>query len=79
MPKPGTPVRARIRHRQDGLSAVVQVAHEGSFEIRFLDPAYAVAPGQAVVLYRGEQVVGGGWIVSDAGCKAPFSSLEARP
>jgi tRNA-specific 2-thiouridylase len=30
--------------------------------IRFLQPEYGVAPGQAAVLYDGERVVGGGWI-----------------
>ncbi|MCK6517145.1 tRNA 2-thiouridine(34) synthase MnmA, partial [Myxococcota bacterium] len=28
----------------------------------FEEPAWAVAPGQAVVIYRGEQVLGGGTI-----------------
>ncbi len=30
--------------------------------IRFRDPEYGVAPGQAAVLYAGDRVVGGGWI-----------------
>jgi len=30
--------------------------------IRFAEPEYGVAPGQAAVLYAGERVVGGGWI-----------------
>lgn len=32
--------------------------------IRFLQPEYGVAPGQAAVLYAGDRVVGGGWIDS---------------
>jgi tRNA-specific 2-thiouridylase len=28
----------------------------------FDEPQYAVTPGQAVVLYDGENVLGGGWI-----------------
>ncbi|WP_260926185.1 tRNA 2-thiouridine(34) synthase MnmA [Novosphingobium sp. 9] len=32
--------------------------------IRFAEPEYGVAPGQAAVLYAGERVVGGGWIDS---------------
>jgi tRNA-specific 2-thiouridylase len=28
----------------------------------FDDPEYGVAPGQAAVLYAGDQVLGGGWI-----------------
>lgn len=30
--------------------------------IRFVDPEYGVAPGQAAVIYAGDRVVGGGWI-----------------
>ena len=30
--------------------------------VRFDEPVWAVAPGQAVVLYQGDQVLGGGWI-----------------
>jgi tRNA-specific 2-thiouridylase len=32
--------------------------------IRFEQPEYGVAPGQATVLYAGERVVGGGWIAA---------------
>jgi tRNA-specific 2-thiouridylase len=31
-------------------------------ELRFSLPQRAVTPGQAVVLYDGDRVVGGGWI-----------------
>jgi tRNA-specific 2-thiouridylase len=31
-------------------------------EEEFDDPAEGVAPGQAAVFFRGEQVLGGGWI-----------------
>ncbi|MFN5783353.1 MAG: aminomethyltransferase beta-barrel domain-containing protein, partial [Novosphingobium sp.] len=32
--------------------------------IRFSEPEYGVAPGQAAVLYAGDRVIGGGWIES---------------
>ena len=32
--------------------------------MRFDEPQYAVTPGQAVVLYDGDVVLGGGWIDS---------------
>jgi tRNA-specific 2-thiouridylase len=35
---------------------------EGSVRVDFERPALAVAPGQAVVVYRADVVVGGGWI-----------------
>jgi tRNA-specific 2-thiouridylase len=31
-------------------------------EVRFAQPEYGVAPGQAAVLYEGDRVLGGGWI-----------------
>jgi tRNA-specific 2-thiouridylase len=30
--------------------------------VRFDDPQMAVSPGQAVVFYRDDEVLGGGWI-----------------
>ena len=30
--------------------------------IRFAEPEFGVAPGQAAVLYAGNRVIGGGWI-----------------
>ncbi len=37
---------------------------EGSrARVRFDEPQRAVTPGQATVFYRGDEVVGGGWIV----------------
>jgi tRNA U34 2-thiouridine synthase MnmA/TrmU len=35
-------------------------------EVSFVEPASQVSPGQAVVLYRGDEVVGGG-VVEEAG------------
>ncbi|MHA7820540.1 MAG: tRNA 2-thiouridine(34) synthase MnmA [Erythrobacter sp.] len=34
----------------------------GAATIRFANPEYGVAPGQAAVIYAGERVIGGGWI-----------------
>jgi len=39
----------------------VPASLDGS-ELRFAEPEYGVAPGQAAVLYAGERVLGGGWI-----------------
>jgi len=50
------------------LAKPVAVTLEGPFgdgsgcTIRFAQPEYGVAPGQAAVLYAGDRVVGGGWI-----------------
>lgn len=34
----------------------------GSFHVTFTKPQIAIAPGQALVLYQGDRVLGGGWI-----------------
>ena len=52
------------------LSKPVPVVLEGDLgggnpvTLRFADPEYGVAPGQAAVIYRGERVIGGGWIAA---------------
>ena len=60
-PAPGQVVHARIRHRGALLPATVD-GDDATPHVRFLEPARAVAPGQAVVLYDGDAVLGGAWI-----------------
>ncbi len=56
------PVTVRIRHRGRQHQARVHDLGDRRFEVVFDDPVRAVAPGQAAVIYRGDEVVGGGWI-----------------
>jgi tRNA-specific 2-thiouridylase len=53
---------AKIRYLHAGAEADVQRLDEHRFRVEFREPQYGVAPGQAVVLYRGDRVLGGGWI-----------------
>ena len=39
-----------------------RVVEPGTLEVRFDEPVSAVTPGQAVVCYDGDRVLGGGWI-----------------
>lgn len=63
-PLPDAPLQAKVR----SLARPVPVTLEGPLgdgretTIRFEQPEYGVAPGQAAVLYAGDRVVGGGWI-----------------
>lgn len=63
-PLPDVPLTAKVR----SMAKPVPVTLDGAFgdgastAIRFHQPEYGVAPGQAAVLYAGERVVGGGWI-----------------
>ena len=53
--------RAQIRYRHEATEAEVSVEDE-RIRVRFDEPQYGVTPGQALVLYDGDRVLGGGWI-----------------
>ena len=57
-----TAVSAQIRHRHAPASARVRATGEASAEVEFDEPQTAITPGQAVVFYDGDVVIGGGWI-----------------
>ena len=61
---PAGSVRAavQIRHRHYPAPATVRSTGAGRAEVVFDAPQIAVTPGQAVVFYDGELVMGGGWI-----------------
>ena len=56
-------VLARIRYRGDMAPAILRVNGENA-EVHFERPQRAVTPGQAVVFYDADRVLGGGAIVS---------------
>lgn len=60
------PTRATARVRYRGVEAEAEVTQPTAdrLQVRFLRPQRTVAPGQAVVLYQGDLVLGGGTILS---------------
>ena len=54
-------VKARIRYKANEEPAVV-VIKDGYADITFLEPQRAITPGQPVVFYRDEEMIGGGII-----------------
>ena len=61
---PTSPITAatRIRHRHAASSATVQRLEGNRAEVCFNEPQLAVTPGQAVVWYENDVILGGGWI-----------------
>jgi len=58
----GLRVHAKIRHRHEPAAATVESAGPGEALVTFDQEQRAITPGQAVVFYDGDLVVGGGWI-----------------
>lgn len=53
---------ARVRYRQAEQPATVRVTGESTVHITFDEPQRAITKGQAVVVYDGDMVIGGGEI-----------------
>ncbi len=62
---------AKLRSRSPETPATVEKLGNHRVKVCFLEPQRAITPGQAVVFYRGSEVLGGGWICSSdrAGAK----------
>ena len=55
---------ALVRYRGTPYAATVEPLAAGRVRIHFADPPQAVAPGQAIVFYAGDQVLGGGTLAT---------------
>lgn len=55
-------VQAKIRHRHEPAAATIEKSGNDEVLVTFDEPQRAITPGQAVVFYDQDLVVGGGWI-----------------
>ena len=55
--------RAKIRYRHEGADCTKRMADDGLLECVFDEKQRAVTPGQALVIYDGDYVLGGGTII----------------
>src|SRR5436190_4417209 len=67
--QPTESVRAdvRVRYRHQPAEATITPLENKRVRVVFDEPQRAITPGQATVFYRGDEVVGGGWIVKKSG------------
>jgi tRNA-uridine 2-sulfurtransferase len=56
-------IHAQIRYRHKAAPGVFKVKSPGRVTFTFDEPQWAVTPGQALVCYDGNRLLGGGWII----------------
>ena len=59
----GMEVTAKIRYASKPAAAHINIDSSGSITTEFAEPQRAVTPGQSVVFYKDDILVGGGFIV----------------
>ena len=76
---PDAPLRvdARIRYRAAPATATVTATHDGAL-VEFDEPQRAPTPGQTVVFYSADEVIGGGTIEPAAAPESPPTSPISR-
>jgi len=65
-------VRVKVR----SLAPAVAATRDGD-NVRFAQPEYGVAPGQAAVAYEGTRLLGGGWIAETASAEQALDAAAA--
>lgn len=62
-PEYPTRLNARIRYRHPEAAATISPVDDDTIKVMFDEPQMAITPGQSVVFYEGDRVIGGGQIV----------------
>jgi tRNA-specific 2-thiouridylase len=73
-PRAGATVTVRVRHRAPLARAEIVRLDGDEIELALDEPVSAITPGQSLVLYNGERVLGGGFIES-----APSAGRSTLP
>jgi tRNA-specific 2-thiouridylase len=60
-PEESVNITAKVRYRSPEVTAGLHL-NDGAAEVNFQQPQQAIAPGQAIVFYQGNAVLGGGII-----------------
>ena len=76
-PDVGTRVEVQVRHRATPAHAEIVRIDGDEIELALDEPVSAIAPGQSMVLYRGDLVLGGGVIESSRAARALLPVIAA--
>lgn len=63
IPTAGLRVGVKVRSTRPPVPAMISDLGNGNAHVRLSDPEAGIAPGQACVVYDGDRVLGGGWIM----------------
>jgi tRNA-specific 2-thiouridylase len=75
-PALGARVSVQVRHRAPAVAAELVRAGDGEIELALEEPIAAITPGQSLVVYDGERVLGGG-VIEHAGSRKELPVLAA--
>ncbi|QKT02370.1 tRNA 2-thiouridine(34) synthase MnmA [Ectothiorhodospiraceae bacterium 2226] len=73
-PPAGQRLTAKTRYRQPDQSCTVTTSEPERLTLRFDAPQWAITPGQSVVLYAGDECLGGGIIAASAPADAEVAT-----
>lgn len=76
-PLVGARVSVQVRHRARPAAAEIVRLDGAEIELALDEPVAAITPGQSLVLYDGERVLGGGLIEASRRTRAPLPVLAA--
>lgn len=62
-PDPSVELKARIRYRGKEVPVRLEALDGARWAVYFASPQRAITPGQAIVFYQDDLILGGGWIV----------------
>ncbi len=72
------PAWGTIRYNDDGAGCLAWQPDEDTLKVAFAEPKRAITPGQSLVLYEDEDVLGGGWIHEAGGAENEAAERAAE-